>query len=208
MYTMQLLPRLVVVGLVSLLSACAVTIKQTPINGPDGSPKGEIRAAGKVSGLPGSKVGWGRITLFAIPVAPIYIKGDDAALVMGRVHDALRKAGYNVSVADTAAQAAGPTLKCNVTHFRYSNYTWLAPIVPTWGEIELDVSLHDVNDNVIWTKHFEGDGFTMNFTDGYTIAANESLDEILEQMVVAFSSPEFVAQLSTVNTGAPAVADE
>ena len=196
MYSMQLLPRLAVVGLISLLSACAVTVKQAPITGPDGAPKGELRAAKKATGLNGSKVGWGRITLFAIPVAPVYIRGDDGAVVMARVHDALRKAGYDVTVAEEGTAAEGPTLKCNVTYFRFSNYTWLVPFVPTWGEVEVDVSLHDGNDQVLWSKHFEGDGFTFNFTDGYTIAANESLDEILEQLVVEFSSPEFVAHIN------------
>lgn len=209
MYSKQLLPRLAVLGLISLLSACAVTVKQTPIAGPDGAPKGELRAAKKAGGLLGSKVGWGRITLFAIPVAPVYIRGDDATVVMARVHDALRKAGYDVTVAeDGAVGAEGPTLKCNVSYFRFSNYTWLAPIVPTWGEVEMDISLHDANDQVLWTKHFEGDGFTFNFTDGYTIAANESLDEILEQMIIEFSSPEFVTHIKAQSSVEQQVSEE
>ncbi len=129
-------------------------------------------------------------------------------MVMARVHDALRKAGYDVTVAEDGSAAEGPTLKCNVTYFRFSNYTWLVPFVPTWGEVELDVSLHDGNDNVLWSKHFEGDGFTFNFTDGYTIAANESLDEILEQLVVEFSSPEFVAHISTSTPAEQQVSEE
>lgn len=197
MFTKQFLPRLAAMALFVSMSACTVVIKPNPIPGPDQPARGEITAASKVSGLPGSKVGWGRVTLFAIPVAPVYIQGDDAQLVMARVHAALSKAGYDVAVADGSAAVTGLQLQCHVPYFRFSNYTWLVPLVPTWGEVEMEVSLKNADGQTLWSRKFEGDGFTMNFTDGYSIAANESLDEIMPQLVAAFTEPEFVALVAT-----------
>ena len=161
---------------------------------------GTVVLADKAEGLNGSKVGWGRITLFAIPVVPIYIGGDESIQLMENIQEALTLAGYTAPPLGASPVNGGPVLHATVNRLRYSNYTWLVPFIPTWGGMSVTLSLVDKNGKVAWTREFTGKGFTMNFTDGYNIASRESMSEMLDAMVVAFISDDFynAAQAVTV----------
>jgi hypothetical protein len=137
------------------------------------------------------RVGWGRISLFYIPCVPIHIQGDANQEVMNQVRDALQQAGYKVSVVDAKAPAGTPELNCTVDTFWFNNYTWLFPFVPTWGDIDLTLRLQRLGGQVAWQENFHGHGWSANFFDGYSSAANEAMTTILNQMVDAFASDDF-----------------
>jgi hypothetical protein len=189
-----------------LAPGCTIALKDPPLDPPSRTYADPVRAAASSEGIEGM-VGWGRLSLFYIPVAPIFVVDDTTPSqtntraqianreVMKQVRRALAHVGYQVEVVETGASATGPMLVCHVEHFRFNNYTWLAPFVPTWGSAKLKVDLVGSNGAVLWSRGFEGSGFSLNFFDGFSSAANESMQEVLDQMVEAFSSEEFHAAL-------------
>ena len=82
-------------------------------------------------------------------------------------------------------------LTCSVKKFWFGNYTWLFPFVPTWGGVELNTSLVSPAGTVVWTRDFSGSGFSANFFDGYSGAAESSMTTILNAMVREFASDDF-----------------
>jgi len=174
-------------------SGCTVALKHDALNAPQHTYNDPMATARLAKGID-AKVGWGRFTAFYIPIVPIYISGakDDNEQVADQVRDALRQAGYNVRVVDAITSTTGPVLKCQVTRFWFNNYTWLFPLVPTWGRIDLTLSVQAPGSNtILWTREFSGSGNSLNFTDGYSSAANKALTKILNEMVNEFSGEEF-----------------
>jgi len=53
--------------------------------------------------------------------------------------ETLTAAGYRVR--DAKGVGDGPVLQCDVKRFSFRNYTWLVPLVFTWGGVDLDLSL-------------------------------------------------------------------
>ncbi|MBI3248819.1 MAG: hypothetical protein HYZ50_20140 [Deltaproteobacteria bacterium] len=187
---------LALLAVVLTTSGCSVALKPQPLASPAQTYTDRIAASPRAEGIDG-KVGWGRFTVFYIPLVPVYIQGDGNTQIMAQVLGALQQVGYQVEPTDDAGAAATtPTLKVKVEKFWFNNYTWFFPIVPTWGEVRLTVSLSSRNGNTLWSRDFSGDGSTYNFTDGYSIAANESMKKILDAMVQEFSSEGFHRALS------------
>lgn len=178
-----------------LMSGCSVTMKHDDLIQSPRTFSDPIGVSKRSEGING-KVGWGRFTLFYIPLVPVYIEGDGNELVMKQIQDALKQVGYQVSAVDSEKAIATPTLKCKVNEFWFNNYTWLLPLIPTWGDIKLSTSLVSTSGKLLWSQDFKGDGFTMNFFNGYTSAAEESMTEILNDMVKAFSSDAFHVALT------------
>lgn len=188
---------IVAIALASILST-GCTINQLEHSGlqPQAEPRtGTVALPNAAEGFTGGKVGWGRVTLFAIPVVPIYIQGDESTQLMENIQEALALAGYDTvsTASDTYENQLVLTAKVNKT--RYSNYTWLVPLVPTWGGMNVTLSLVNSNGDVTWSDDFEGSGFTMNFTDGYNIASRKSMTKMLDAMTTAFVSDEFYSAL-------------
>ncbi len=160
---------------------------------------GEINIAEKASGLDGGKVGWGRLTPFAIPVAPVYVKGDESADLMNNIKEALVLSGYTANtVLDSVEGNGSPILHALVNKKRYSNYTYFAPLVPTWGGMDVTLSLVRQDGETVWEHNFKGGGFTMNFFDGYNIVSKKSMTKILDKMVIAFSTDDFFRAMNSV----------
>lgn len=191
----QTTPHLVGVTLMMIIvfgSGCSVALKHEPLTAPARTYSDQIAVSKRAEGIDG-KVGWGRFTVFYIPLVPIYIEGGDGnEQVMEQIRDALRRVGYKIAVVDGPATSfPTPVLHCKVEEFWFNNYTWVFPFVPTWGKIRLTVTLTARDGQAVWSRTFSGDGFTLNFTDGYSIAANESMQKILDDMVREFSGEEF-----------------
>jgi len=186
-----------------LCSGCTIKLQHDPLAATTPTAASTITTAPKSTGLRNGRVGWGRLTAFAIPVAPVFIKGDDNEELMRQVHSALRHAGFEVNTAQSD-QSNDVILQVHVKQISYSNYTWLIPFVPTWGDMDIQFTLVDANGTNLWSNTYHGSGFTMNFTDGYTIAAAESLKEIFDQFIQSTQSSEFRVALQSV---APAKAN-
>lgn len=166
----------VLAALALATSGCTVALKHDALNSPGHTYNDSLATARLAKGIDG-RVGWGRGTAFYIPIVPIYISGakDQNEQVADQVRDALRQAGYNVTVVDAITSTMGPVLKCKVSTFWFNNYTWLFPLVPTWESINLTVSVEAPGSStVLWTRDFSGSGSSFNFTDGYSSAADRT----------------------------------
>lgn len=186
----------VMVGVALLASGCTITPSHKELKSPATKAQGSVTTAASATGMPPGKVGWGRITLFAIPVAPVHVEGDASRDTMNFVRDALTTAGYTVNTLDGGAHAPGPVLTVGIKQYKFNNYTWLAPLIITWGRVELDATLRGTDDHVLWTKSYLGKGTSVHITQGFTNSAEKCMTRVLDQMVVDFSAPAFKSALA------------
>ena len=186
----------VVVGIALLASGCSITPSHKELKRPATLAHGNVTTAASATGMPSGKVGWGRITLFAIPVAPVHVEGDASRDTMNFVRDALTTAGYTVSTAESSVPASGPLLTVGIKQYKFNNYTWLAPLIFSWGRIELDATLRGTDDSVLWSKSYLGKGTSVHITQGFTNSAEKCMTRVLDQMVVDFGSPAFTGALA------------
>lgn len=197
---------IILVSIISLAGAgCSINqLTHEGLTAQAETRSGTVTVADKAEGLDGGKVGWGRITIFAIPVVPIYIQGDESVQLMENIQEALVLAGYSAVPAASTQDSQQLVLNATVNKKRYSNYTWLVPLVPTWGGMDVTLSLTNSSGDIVWSEGFKGNGFTMNFFDGYNVASKESMSEMLNAMTLAFISDDFYHAL---NGGALASAE-
>lgn len=188
--------------LVLFFSGCTINaVQHTGLDAP-ASPRdgGSLAVAEAAEGLNSNRVGWGRFTPFAIPVAPVFVHGDPPVDLMRVVEDALVAAGYNVTrMAEDAEINSMPMLEARFTRYSFNNYTWFAPIVPTWGGIGVTLTLREENGSLLWRQNFEGRGATLNFFDGYNSASNKSVTRMGQDMVTAFSRDRFYRAMLKAN---------
>ena len=185
----------VVVGVALLASGCSITPMHKELKSPAKLAQGNVATAGSATGMPPGKVGWGRITLFAIPVAPVHVEGDASRETMNFVRDALTTAGYTVSTVEAGSRAPGPVLTVGIKQYKFNNYTWLAPLIFSWGRIELEATLHGADDRALWTKSYLGKGTSVHITQGFTNSAAKCMTRALDQMVVDFGTPSFASAI-------------
>jgi hypothetical protein len=139
------------------------------------------------SGTP-SPIGHGTISVFAIKVAPVNIaNGSGDQVLMDIFKRALQESGYQV--ADPKASEALPVVECTVQRFRFQNYTWFVPIVPTWGGIDLEVRVASRDGKTLWTKSYSGGSWNLWYS--FNGAVNRAMEKILEQAVADFGSSSF-----------------
>ena len=182
-----------------LASGCSITPMHKELDAPAHRVQGTVATAGTATGMPAGKVGWGRITLFAIPVAPVRVEGDASRETMNFVREALATAGYSVNTLEAGARAPGPVLTVAIRQYKFNNYTWLAPLIFTWGRIELEATLKGSDNRDLWKKTYLGKGTSLNITQGFTGSASKCMTRVLNQMVADFTTPAFTAALG----GAP-----
>ena len=196
----------IVIGTVLLCNGCSVALNHGDLVGATRTYSEPIDVSSRAEGIDG-KVGWGRATLFYIPCVPVYIQGDGNEKIMQQVRDALQETGYKVNVVETTVPTHSRLLKAEIDTFWFNNYTWFFPFVPTWGDIDVTLSLQRPDSQIAWHERFHGHGFTINFFDGYSTAANEAMGNILNQMVQAFASEKFHDALvqGTANARAPVI---
>lgn len=175
---------------VTLLAGCSVKMSRDNSSLSASGPE-VVTTKRSAEGIDG-KVGWGRITPFYIPIIPVYVEGDANQLVMEQVRKALTASGNTIAIqAEGGVTSDGPVLQTKVDRFWFNNYTYFFPIVPTWGSVQLTISVTNSDGATLWQKAFEGSGFTFNFFNGYTSAAEQSWESIHQEMVAAFTDPQF-----------------
>ena len=89
------------------------------------------------------RIGHATMTLFALESGSVTTTDPVAEGVVMQVKQALESIGYQVTLVDSAHLVPNPsnTLKVNIKEFYFKNYNWFWPIVPTWGSIELGLTL-------------------------------------------------------------------
>lgn len=180
---------------ICLLSSCVIDgLTHKPLD--SGSHQSQSRTVyvdSRATGFSGGRVGFGRLSLVAIPIVPIRIAGDEAKDLMEVVTDALEVAGYTVVI--TSENQGCPILRANVNRVKFNNYTWLAPLVPTWGKFDVTLRLESVDGRTLWQQTFNGSGTSLNFFNGYNSAAVKGVTELANNMVTGLTAPTFVSAL-------------
>lgn len=178
-----------------LLSGCSIQMPRD--TGELAQPGlGVVTTKAKAEGIEG-KAGWGRFTPFYIPIVPVYVEGDANELVMEQVRKSLRASGNAVAVTTESGTYEGPVVNAKVEQFWFNNYTYFFPLVPTWGNVAILVTVDTKDGAQLWRKTFEGNGFTLNFFNGYTSSSDQSWEKIAAEMTAAFSTPEFKAMFAS-----------
>jgi hypothetical protein len=185
--------RLAVVFAVALLSACTTTLTLDTVQQSEGVHAsgnlrpGVVKLSPKAEGIE-NPVGRAH-TVFYIPTKRVRIDGDAGEELMKTVKRALELAGYRVRL-EGSTTANLPLVRCRVSEFWFSNYTWMFPFVPTWGTARLTLTAES-NQGVRWSRSFSAHAFSARPFDGFSAAANDAMGIILGEMVDAFTSDEF-----------------
>jgi hypothetical protein len=195
-----------IVAAVALLVASGCSVRMDPrVPSLTGTPgRGTIGASDTVQNMP-QRIGWGTFTVFAIPIAPVTVSnGPGEARLMEEIQATLKGAGYQVVEASSAG--AAPVLQCDVKTFRFQNYTWLMPIIFTWGTVEVDMRLVSSQGAVIWQRSYKGEKSDASSFDD---AVNSAVEQVLNAFASDVASDEFqqaccAAKTATAATVSPA----
>jgi len=177
-----------VVASVALLTACSATLSPTIPTPTGGAAFHDTLAASKAtSGMP-DPIGHGTLSVFAIKVADVEVtNGDPAELVMAAFRKTLEAHGYRV--VEPAAAPDSPVFEVRIRRFEFKNYTWFAPIVFNWGDIELDLRLTEPSGRELWKESYTGEGW--KFAYSFSRVVNTALEEVLGKAVDDFASSPF-----------------
>jgi len=162
----------------------------SPGANPGDGPRKPIVVAPRAEGLP-ETVGYGTVTVFAIPATPVqFSDADPAARVMDGLRDVLGASGYR---AVTAPPGRIPyvQLNCRINEMRFRNYTWLMPLVVTWGKIRLTLTLEAADGTDLWQRTYEAKYSRRSMGESFHKAVNTTLRDIWAQAAVDFTSDEF-----------------
>lgn len=138
-------------------------------------------------------IGQMTVTLFAIPSGSVETTSPVGIEVVMQVKEALESAGYQITLAKAPYSAPLPTniLKLQINEFHFRNYSWFAPLLFTWGNIALTLTLENHEGKVRFARTFQQSGNSYRPFDGFEVAIKEALTEILNQIVKVSSTEEF-----------------
>lgn len=155
-----------------------------------------LAAEAKAHDMP-AVIGAGRFTVFAIKVADVTIKnGDGDRLVMDAIKATLVANGYSIVDAAQNGGQSLPILSGVVRRFSFSNYTWMFPIVPTWGGIDIDLRLEDRERRELWQKSYSESSWNLWMSFGS--AVNSAMGKILDEFAKDIAGPDFQGAIETV----------
>ena len=151
----------------------------------DKGPMGVSERAEQMNGI----AGFVTFTLFAIPIAPVMIAGEEDKELMSQIKAAVETAGYQVKTVDNASLAVGvPVLSCKVERFKFWDYSYLFPYVFNWGTIRLDVTITAPDGKVLWNKVYTGKGHGYY---SYARPVKEALTSILNDLANDLVNADF-----------------
>lgn len=186
---------LVVLALHGMIAGCGVTrISLAPLLPKvtqAGPSSGAIAVRTQAEGVP-ETIGYSTVSLFAIPASPIRFGGADTGRrIMDDLRICLRAAGYEP--ADVADSGAAPVLSCTIDDIDFSNYTWLSPVVRTWGTIRLTLRLSGPEGVVRWRRQYEEHYSHTGVSASLNQAVNATMSKILARATTDFEGVEFRA---------------
>src|SRR5207249_3965044 len=127
----------------ALAAGCTTTLQHGRFNGTPPATKGSIGVSARAENMR-SRIGWGTFTVFALPIAPVTVRGEPDKELVNQIRDALEHCGYDVKLVENQSAAPGlPLLTCNVREFAFKNYTYFFPIVFNWGTIQMEFVVRD-----------------------------------------------------------------
>lgn len=177
-----------------LATGCTATLQHGKIYTSPMADKGSIGVTQRAENVKG-RIGWGTLTIFAIPVCPVTLGGEPDSDLMEQIKYAVEQAGYKVQMVDSANSAGSmPTLSCKVEKFHFRNYTWLFPIVVNWGTIQLHVTITAPDGHVMWDKTYIGKG---NGMYDFNPTVNSALNNILNELSSDLANAQFATAESS-----------
>ncbi len=89
-------------------------------------------------------------------------------------------------------------VKVNIKEFFFKNYNWFWPIVPTWGEIELGLTVERHNGDIVFNKSFSGQGSSSCLLGqcAFNTAVTEAVTDVLNKIIQECSNEEFQTAIS------------
>ena len=151
----------------------------------------------------GEPIGHATMTLWAVESGSVTTTDPVAEGVVMQVKQALESIGYQVTLVDSAHPVPNPSniLKVNIKEFNFKNYNgfWPIPIVPTWGSIELGLTIENPAGKVLYEKSFRGGGNSYCLTGecAFGTATKEAMTDVLNKIVEECSGEEFHHALET-----------
>lgn len=191
-----------------LATGCSTTLQHGKIFTTPLADKGPMGVASHAERMK-DRIGWGTITVFAIPIAPVTVNGDPGTELMNQIKDAVAQAGYQVKMVDSAGSAGSmPVLSCKVQKFGFRNYTWLFPIVFNWGTIQLDVTITAPDGRLLWKKTYVGKGngmydFNPTVNNALTAILNELSNDLLNADLKSVVSPLLTEKYEELQSSNP-----
>ena len=147
------------------------------------------------------RIGHATMTVFAVESGSVTTTDPLTEGVALQVKQALESIGYQVTLVDSAHPVTNPSniLKVNIKEFYFKNYNWFWPIVPTWGSIELGLTIENPAGKVLYEKSFRGGGNSYCLTGecAFGTATKEAMTDVLNKIVEECSGEEFHHALET-----------
>lgn len=141
------------------------------------------------------RIGRATFTVFAITTGSITTTNPVGEQMVDQIIDALSSLGYEAnkstnSTANTNSTEQSLKLKIAINEIWFKNYNWTFPVVPTWGDIKITVSLENSSGKQIFEKSYQGEGnsFCLSGNCAFSNATKEAMTEVLNAVVSDFSS--------------------
>lgn len=141
-----------------------------------------------------SRIGRATMTVFAITSGSIRTNAPLTETVARDVGAAFEVAGYSVRTVDgEAGSASGPHVQITVRDFYFRNYNWFWPIVPTWGDIAIDLVLREDGGAALFERTLEGSGSSICLLGNcaFSNASNAAWTDLLNELIAVAGSEEF-----------------
>ena len=145
------------------------------------------------------RIGHATMSAFAGEIGDVTTTDPLTEEVVMQVKQALESLGYQVTLVDSAHPVPNSSsiVKVNIKEFYFKNYNWLWPLVPTFGSIELGLTIENPDRKVLYEKSFRGSGNSYCLTGecAFGTATKEALTKILNKIVEGCSGKEFLQAL-------------
>ena len=142
------------------------------------------------------RIGRATFTVFAITSGSIRTQDSIEEEVLNEVKLTLEAGGYHVKVVRSLAPTEGSSpliLKTTIHRLYFKNYNWLFPLVPTWGDIEIALSVENASGERLFRRSFSGSGtsFQLIGHDAFETATKEAMTDICQQILDMARSEDF-----------------
>ena len=126
-----------------MVCSCSVKLRTGYLTQPIGSYQNQIVVADRAEKMH-TVIGLVHFSLLYLPIAPVKTVGKGEEELMKVIRQTVEHMGYKVYSPAQAGQCDGcPVLSVTVSKFSFHDYTWMFPMVITWGKIALEVSVQD-----------------------------------------------------------------
>ena len=148
------------------------------------------------------RIGRATFTVFAITSGSIRTQDALEEEVLKEVTLALEAGGYRVKVLRSLTPTDGnsPIIKTAIQQFHFKNYNWLFPFVPTWGDIEIALTVENGSGERLFRRSFIGSGSSYQLIghDAFETATKEAMTDICQQIRDMVRSEDFRRIIETV----------